>query len=215
VSNQAVECGIYSIVLRASGKAYVGSSANIRQRWRQHLCDLRRNRHRNPKLQASWNKYGEEAFDFSVIELCQIGDLLDAERRHLVALSAVACGFNIAHEPGRERAGAKHSEESLARMRASRKGAVLSSEHKAKLAIAFKGRAFSEETRRRISEAKTGKRRKPFTDQARANMSAGKKGLRHSDETRAKLSAAHKGKVMSEQARKNMSIAQRKRFAKA
>ena len=61
---------IYEIQCTVSGKAYVGSWTNPRRRFATHRWMLRTGRHYNPHLQRAWDKYGEEAFDFAVVETC-------------------------------------------------------------------------------------------------------------------------------------------------
>lgn len=61
-------CGIYIIQNVVNGNIYVGSSININRRFSQHKSTLRHNTHRNKHLQNAWNKYGEENFEFIVIE---------------------------------------------------------------------------------------------------------------------------------------------------
>jgi group I intron endonuclease len=61
-------CGIYIIQNLVNGKVYIGSSSNIRRRFSQHKSTLRHNTHKNRHLQNAWNKYGEENFEFIVIE---------------------------------------------------------------------------------------------------------------------------------------------------
>lgn len=60
--------GIYAIENLVNGKVYIGHSVSIQRRWGQHLSDLRSGGHTNSHLQASWSKYGEENFDFIVLE---------------------------------------------------------------------------------------------------------------------------------------------------
>lgn len=60
--------GIYQICNRINGKIYIGSAVNIKKRWHLHLHRLRNNIHHNSHLQNAWNKYGEENFEFEVIE---------------------------------------------------------------------------------------------------------------------------------------------------
>ena len=50
MANEKV-CGIYCIENATNGKRYIGQSTNIYGRWRQHLSQLRRNKHGNEKLQ--------------------------------------------------------------------------------------------------------------------------------------------------------------------
>lgn len=62
--------GIYKIVNKKNNKVYIGQSVNIKQRWALHKSELRNKYHENIYLQNAWNKYGEDSFDFSVIEEC-------------------------------------------------------------------------------------------------------------------------------------------------
>ena len=62
------KAGIYSIYCTANEKQYIGSSKDIAKRWQDHRSDLRNNRHGCHHLQRAWNKYGEAAFVFNVIE---------------------------------------------------------------------------------------------------------------------------------------------------
>ena len=57
-----MNCGVYQIKNTLNGKAYIGSSKNIKRRLGIHRSMLRRGTHRNPHLQNAWNKYGESAF---------------------------------------------------------------------------------------------------------------------------------------------------------
>lgn len=60
--------GVYKITCTPSGKVYIGSSKDIRQRWFDHTSKLRKNKHSNPHLQAAWNKYGVDNFLIEVVE---------------------------------------------------------------------------------------------------------------------------------------------------
>lgn len=59
---------IYSILNKENGKIYVGQSVNPKQRFAKHKSLLRYNKHDNDHLQNSWNKYGEDAFEFNILE---------------------------------------------------------------------------------------------------------------------------------------------------
>lgn len=62
--------GVYRIRNTITGCEYIGGTTRtFRLRWNQHTANLRFNRHDNKKMQADWNKYGESAFEFSVIEV--------------------------------------------------------------------------------------------------------------------------------------------------
>lgn len=60
--------GIYQILNKINNKIYIGSSIDIISRFHQHKTALRHNKHHCLYLQNSWNKYGEENFEFLIIE---------------------------------------------------------------------------------------------------------------------------------------------------
>lgn len=64
-----LKSGIYKIVNKVDGKYYVGSTKDFDKRWKKkHRKQLRANNHYNDKLQRAWNKYGENSFEFQIIE---------------------------------------------------------------------------------------------------------------------------------------------------
>jgi group I intron endonuclease len=71
--------GIYIIENLKNGKHYIGSSTDIFRRWAWHLSALRNNSHYNALLQRSFSKYGQENFDFSIIETATLEQLEEIE----------------------------------------------------------------------------------------------------------------------------------------
>ncbi len=63
-------CGIYGIRHIESGRVYVGQSIDVNRRFTEHKSELRNDKHYNLYLQRAWNKYGELAFSFIVLEEC-------------------------------------------------------------------------------------------------------------------------------------------------
>ena len=62
--------GIYQIINKQNLKCYVGSTRrNFHDRFKDHKRDLRNNKHHSKHLQAAWNKYSEECFEFEVLEI--------------------------------------------------------------------------------------------------------------------------------------------------
>lgn len=84
--------GIYQILNLVNGKRYVGSAVNIRARWSSHRHLLRCGKHHSDHLQSAWNKYGEDSFEFSVIEFCEKSDLVSREQFHIDS----GCDYNKA-----------------------------------------------------------------------------------------------------------------------
>jgi len=72
--------GIYVIKNMVNGKEYVGSSIGLSNRKRQHFQALRGNRHKNKKLQNSYNKHGRDSFEFFEIEYCDRNVLEESEQ---------------------------------------------------------------------------------------------------------------------------------------
>lgn len=62
---------IYEIKNKANGKSYIGSTNNLKQRWYTHKHQLKKNIHANCILQSAWDKYGEDSFCFSILEIIE------------------------------------------------------------------------------------------------------------------------------------------------
>lgn len=59
---------IYKLVNIVHGKFYIGASRDFKNRKSGHISRLRRNIHDNSILQRSFNKHGEENFEFHILE---------------------------------------------------------------------------------------------------------------------------------------------------
>lgn len=63
------KCGIYCIKNKINSKVYVGKAKNIYNRIQQHIYNLRKkSKDENRHLINAWFKYGEDAFEYFVIE---------------------------------------------------------------------------------------------------------------------------------------------------
>ena len=89
--------GIYQILCTPTGKVYVGSATDLRNRWKAHIDKLCKGRHHNKYLQNAWNKYGPNSFEFSVLEFIEKRNLLEAKQRWIDKTNCVnqKIGFNI------------------------------------------------------------------------------------------------------------------------
>lgn len=79
-----MDSGIYCIENLTTHKKYIGQSNNISYRIKQHLYELRNDKHYNSYLQKAWNKYGEEDFNIYVVEYCDV-EILDEKERFYIA----------------------------------------------------------------------------------------------------------------------------------
>jgi group I intron endonuclease len=63
-----IVCGIYGWKNVVNGKWYIGQSVNVYERKCTHLQKARRGRHHNAHFQSAFTKYGENSFEFYVLE---------------------------------------------------------------------------------------------------------------------------------------------------
>lgn len=66
------QIGIYIIKNKINNKVYIGSTIkDFIKRWSIHKVFLRNGNHHSPRLQNAWDKYGEENFEFQILELLE------------------------------------------------------------------------------------------------------------------------------------------------
>jgi predicted GIY-YIG superfamily endonuclease len=87
--------GIYKIENLINGKIYIGQSIDIEKRWSVHKAELNRNYHCNNHLQNAWNKYGEENFEFVIIEECDNSQLNEREIYWIDKYGSYINGYNL------------------------------------------------------------------------------------------------------------------------
>ncbi len=93
--------GIYQIKNSVCDRIYIGSAVNLRKRWSVHRHHLTRGTHQNQHLQRAWTKYGEAAFQFSVVEHVGSKSDLIVREQHWLDVSSGTCElFNIALTAG-------------------------------------------------------------------------------------------------------------------
>lgn len=154
--------GIYSITNTITNKVYVGSAVNIDLRWKEHLNDLRKNKHHSIKLQRAFVKYGEANFIFDVIMLCDKSELIVNEQTFIDQLESYKKGYNSCPVAG-SRLGSKQSEETKNKIRVKlkgrpspKKGTTASAETRVKLSKARKDKKLSDTHIENIRQSKMG-----------------------------------------------------------
>lgn len=99
---------IYCIENVVNNKVYVGSSKQVKKRWRAHKNSLKYGNHHNVYLQRSWDKYGD-VFKYFILESnIPEGDLFTKEREWIMLVSpeynigGVCGGDNFSNHPDKE-----------------------------------------------------------------------------------------------------------------
>lgn len=148
---------IYRITNMMNDKYYIGSSQSFERRVWQHKNELKKGVHKNPKLQAAWNKYGEDAFVFEIIETVSDDRQLQVEDTYLMQCIDDPLNYNINRSAELSRLGIKLSDEAKQNISVGRKGKHAGEEHYRY------GREVSEETRKKIGDTQRGVKKGPRT----------------------------------------------------
>lgn len=185
---------IYRITNMANGNFYIGSAESFARREWQHKYDLKRNQHKNPRLQAAWNKYGEEMFVFEVIEEVPLNrTAFDVENTYLMKFVGQPDCYNINTDAYVPRLGIPHTEEAKAKTSKNRKGKAAGKDHYRY------GQTVSKEVRQKIGDTQRGKPKGPGRKvseegraKIRANIEAGRShmhwlGKTHTEEAKQKM----------------------------
>ena len=119
-------CGVYMIRNTINDKLYIGKSVNVKKRFQEHRHELRLGRHHNVYLQNAWDKYGEGAFEFLLLEECDRDSLNDLEIATIAKFSKSNELYNMT-DGGEGMLGRKMSEQTkeLIRQRTSHKVVLL------------------------------------------------------------------------------------------
>lgn len=89
--------GIYKIYNKENQKVYIGSSNDVERRFSIHRKKLKNDDHINEHLQNSWNKYGEDSFEFEVIDEVGVENLREKEQEYINEYNSIDSenGYNI------------------------------------------------------------------------------------------------------------------------
>lgn len=181
--------GIYRIVNTVNQKSYIGKSVDIERRWSDHRRQFRKGKHFNGHLQRSWDKYGEQAFLFEILEVVPERSSLGKQEAYWCRqFDSFSKGYNRQpiDENGLHTHGLPCPPEVRAKIRASK---------------AARPYRHSEEAKERIRDARarqttTEEERHRFGEWSRNRVRA--RGHHLSDETKRKLSEKNRGRVLTE-----------------
>jgi len=186
--------GIYFIRNIANDKVYVGSSINIKKRWRDHICSLNNKVHENSHLQNSWNIYGQDKFNFELVEeILDTNKLLERESYYIESKKTYIKEYGYNQMRYTDKCNRIVSEETRIKI------------SKAKIGKSNnKGRIFSKETLKKMSSARIGKSPwnkgikgvcNAWNKDKKGLQLAWNKGKKFSKESCKKMSEAKKGNI--------------------
>ncbi len=95
------QIGIYRITNKVNGKSYIGKTGmNFGDRWDSHRSLLAAGKHTNPYLQNAWQKYGQDNFEFVIVEVVDTPeDLNGLEKMYIEMYRTAGLSYNI-HDGG-------------------------------------------------------------------------------------------------------------------
>ena len=167
---------------------------HIERRVATHLKKLNNGNHEGPKFLRAWQKYGSEAWEFSLLEECfPIREMLITREQHWLDFYDSYCnGYNTLPKAG-SCLGVKWTEERRKKTIASR--------------IASGGWKHSEETKKLIGDIQRGKHRGAMSEAQKQLLSKVKKEHGMSESERQRISEMAQSRVYTEEIRRNMSEA--------
>lgn len=175
MASQEIHTGVYVIRNKITYKQYVGSTAvGFKSRKANHWKCLRNGYHINRYLQAAWDKYGEEAFEFFIVwagppQLCIKYEQIFIDQQRSAEREF---GYNLSPTAGSV-LGIKFSEESKRKL-----SEIMSSpEMKEKISRANKGKKRTKEFCEHMSKVLTGR---TLSKEHKAAIKAGNKRYKES-----------------------------------
>jgi group I intron endonuclease len=92
--------GVYKITNTVTNDCYIGSSNDVKRRWKEHKKPSMQKKCPNNKLYQDMQKYGVDKFDFQILANVEVGQLKEAEQQFIEKLQPTynsnrAKGFDI------------------------------------------------------------------------------------------------------------------------
>lgn len=208
--------GIYKITSKVHPeRIYIGSAVNFRTRKGGHFLTLKKNVHRNPKLQAHYNKYGVDDLTFSIVAICSKEELRPENNVVWIEqffIDAYKPWFNINKIAGSSLGVIRSAE---TREKVGKAGLGREPWNKGKKGVmpvpwnkGMKGvYKMPPESTEKKRQALIGKKRPPFSEEWIKNISEGHKGIKQSEESKRKKSEVLMNHPVSKETRRKLSIA--------
>ena len=86
--------GIYKITNTITGDFYIGSSKNVKRRWREHRCKSSWKKYSNNPLYLDMKKYGLDKFELEILEEVEIDKLKEKEQEFIETLKPTYNNIN-------------------------------------------------------------------------------------------------------------------------
>lgn len=212
---------------------YIGSSRNIGKRFEQHIGSIKKGKSR---IYTALRDYGVDDFDFSVIEECEVKQLLIREEHWVDTYKCCwPSGFNCIPKPTRGYTFEIGEADRCRRISESNTGKKRPPEIGIKIGLAQRGKVISEDQKASLREVNLGKKYSAETKAKHAKRMTENnpfKGKKHdadtrtiikakrasqimspcSPETKRKISEANKGHVIPEDVRAKQSLAAKARW---
>lgn len=102
--------GVYLLWCNANNMFYVGQSVDMQRRCTEHFSRLRSGVHKNHRLQAAYDEYGESVFGVRYVISCAIADLLHYEQVCFNIFSKRYESFNSGEDMARPALGRKRDD---------------------------------------------------------------------------------------------------------
>jgi group I intron endonuclease len=148
--------GVYAITCIPNGRRYIGSSGNVKARWAQHRSELRHGKHLRSELQADWDAYGAQAFEFTFLQSYSSEEERHSlEQQYMDEAKALGLAYNSAPRADGN-TGMKHTAATRAKVGAASRAAVRTDEWRRHASESQQGRILTDSHREKISDRKRG-----------------------------------------------------------
>jgi len=226
----SLKSGVYKLTNKLNGRIYIGSAKEFKERWQTHAKRLKSGKHSNKFLQSDYNKCGDDAFVFEVVEVIEgpqenrllveqtyIDQHYDEQQQCYNLTRSVNKRGPKCHSYNPEITAAKQkknpnrhrwSEDEKKAISERLRGHIVSEETRQKLREKSLGKKHTEESKRKCSESNKGKHRERLLDPEMRQ-----KALLASVEARKGKSPWNKGRECTEEEIEKMSQRSKQQYA--